>query len=279
MYRIVSKEILNPTFTMITVEAPRVARKAEPGQFIIMRVSENGERIPLTISDFDRQKGYVSVVFQSVGASTKEFASLDSGDYIPTFVGPLGKPASAQGLSKVAIVCGGIGCAISYPVAYKLHESGCEVHSITGFRSNDYVILEDKFDKASDKYYRVSDDGSWGEKGIVTDVLGRILSSGEKFDEVFAIGPLPMMKAVCDMTREYNLKTIISMNPIMIDGTGMCGGCRLTVGGKMCFACVDGPEFDGHQVDFEEAIMRGRMYSEEEHHAHEKACNLLGGNC
>lgn len=275
MYKIVNKKELNPTVTLMEVDAPLVAAKAEPGQFIILRVDENGERIPLTIADFDREKGTVTIIFQIVGATTEKLNHLNMGDSIHDFVGPLGKPTETEGKKKVAVVGGGVGCAIAYPVAKKLHEHGCEVHSIVGFRTKELVILEDEFKAASSKFVLMSDDGSCGEKGLVTDALKKLIESGEQYDEVITIGPLIMMKFVCKLTKEYGIKTVASMNPIMIDGTGMCGGCRLTVGGKTKFACVDGPEFDGHEIDFDEAMARSAMYKQFERKAHEDTCNLF----
>ena len=275
MNKILEKKCLNPTVTLMRVEAPLVARKAEPGQFIILRVSEDGERIPLTVADYDREKGTVTIIFQVVGATTEKLNHLNEGDYIHDFVGPLGRATHTEGLHKVAVVGGGVGCAIAYPVTKKLHEEGCEVHAIVGFRNKDLVILEDEFEKSSSRLVRMSDDGSWGEKGLVTDALKKLIESGEKYDEVITIGPLIMMKFVCKLTEQYGIKTVASMNPIMIDGTGMCGGCRLTVGGKTKFACVDGPEFDGHEIDFDEAISRGSTYREFERHAYEETCNLF----
>ena len=275
MFKIIKKQVLNPTVTRIDVEAPFVARKAEAGQFIILRATEDGERIPLTVADYDREKGTVAVIFQIVGATTYALNQLNEGDYIPDFVGPLGNPTETEGLKKVAVVGGGVGCAIAYPVAKKLHEQGAEVHSIVGFRCKDLVILEDEFKAVSDKYVLMSDDGTAGEKGLVTDALKKLIDSGEKYDEVIAIGPVIMMKFVCKLTKEYNLKTVISMNPVMVDGTGMCGGCRLTVGGETKFACVDGPDFDGHLVDFDEAMKRGASYKEWERHKYEETCNLF----
>ena len=275
MYKITEKRELNPTVTLMTVEAPLVSKKAEPGQFIILRTDEDGERIPLTIADFDREKGTVTIIFQIVGATTEKLNHKNEGDYIADFVGPLGVPTKTQGLKKVAVVGGGVGCAIAYPVAKKLHETGAEVHSITGFRNEELVILEDEFKKISDKYVLMTDDGSRGEKGLVTDALKKLIESGNVYDEVIVIGPLIMMKFVCKLTKEYNIKTTVSMNPIMIDGTGMCGGCRLTVGGKIKFACVDGPDFDGHEVDFDEAMERSSMYRDFERKQHEEACNLF----
>ena len=277
MYKIVRKEELNPTVTLMEIEAPLVARSAEPGQFIILRVDSEGERIPLTVADFDRKKGTVTIIYQIVGATTKKLDHKNEGEYIEDFAGPLGRATETEGLKKVAVVGGGVGSAIAYPVAKKLHEMGCEVHSIIGFRNKDLVILEDEFKKNSNKLFIMTDDGSYGEKGLVTDALRGLIESGEKYDRVITIGPLVMMKFVCKLTKEYNIPTVASMNPIMIDGTGMCGGCRLTVGGKTKFACVDGPEFDGHEIDFDEAISRSGMYKSFERHAHEEACNLFKG--
>ncbi len=275
MYTIQKKVELNPTVTLMEVQAPLVAKKAEPGQFIILRVDEDGERVPLTIADYDREKGTVTIIFQIVGASTTKLNHLKEGEAIHDFVGPLGVPTHTEGIKKVAIVGGGVGCAIAYPVAKKFHELGAVVHSIVGFRTKELVILEDEFQKVSDKYLLMTDDGSYGEKGLVTNALKALLDAGEKYDEVVAIGPMIMMKFVSQLTKEYNVKTMVSMNPVMIDGTGMCGGCRLTVGGKTKFACVDGPEFDGHQVDFDEAMARAGFYRGFERHAHDEACNLF----
>ena len=275
MNKILVKKVLNPTVTLMTVDAPLVARKAEPGQFIILRVDAQGERIPLTVADFDRINGTITIIFQVVGASTEKLNHLNQGDYIHDFVGPLGRATHTEGLKKVAVVGGGVGCAIAYPVAKKLYEQGTEVHAIVGFRNKDLVILEDEFASHSSKLCRMSDDGSWGEKGLVTDALKQLIESGEQYDEVITIGPLVMMKFVCRLTKQYGIKTVASMNPIMIDGTGMCGGCRLTVGGVTKFACVDGPEFDGHEIDFDEAIARGATYRDFERHAYEETCNLF----
>ena len=274
MYRILQKEILNPTVTLMEIDAPLVARKAEPGQFIILRVDDNGERIPLTIADYDREKGSITIIFQVVGSTTYKLNQKEVGDYIKDFVGPLGKPTELDGLRKVCVVSGGVGSAIALPIAKKLHELNVEVTSIVGFRNKDLVILEKDFKEASDDLYIMSDDGSYGEKGLVTNKLKELIEKGEKYDEVITIGPLIMMKFVCELTKEYNIKTIVSMNPIMIDGTGMCGGCRLTVDGKTKFACVDGPDFDGHLIDFDEAIDRSSMYKEHERQAYEETCNL-----
>ncbi|MCR5685257.1 MAG: sulfide/dihydroorotate dehydrogenase-like FAD/NAD-binding protein [Lachnospiraceae bacterium] len=275
MYEIINKRNLNPTVTLMEIMAPLVAAKAEPGQFIILRVDENGERIPLTIADYDREKGTVTIIFQIVGATTEKLNHLEAGDHLQDFAGPLGKPTETEGLKKVAVVGGGVGCAIAYPVAKKLHELGCEVHSIVGFRNRDLVILEDEFKAVSDKLCMMTDDGSYGEKGLVTNALKNLIDEGNKYDQVIAIGPVIMMKFVCQLTKEYDIKTIVSMNPIMIDGTGMCGGCRLTVGGETKFACVDGPDFDGHLVDFDEAMSRGMIYRDFERHAYEETCNLF----
>ena len=275
MNKIIRKKNLNPTVTLMEVEAPLIARKAQPGQFIILRVDEDGERIPLTVADYDREKGTITIIFQIVGATTEKLNRLNEGEYIRDFVGPLGTPSHLDGLKKVAVVGGGVGCAIAYPVAKKLHDLGAEVHSVVGFRNKDLVILEEEFRAASDVYSIVTDDGSFGRKGLVTDALKELIDAGNKYDEVIAIGPVIMMKFVCKLTKEYGIKTVVSMNPIMIDGTGMCGGCRLTVGGKTKFACVDGPDFDGHEVDFDEAMNRGSMYRDFERHAYEETCNLF----
>lgn len=274
MYKILTKKILNPTVTLMEVDAPMIAKKDEPGQFIILRVDAEGERIPLTIADFDREKGTITIIFQIVGATTEKLNHLEEGEFIHDFVGPLGVPSHTEGLKKVAVVGGGVGCAIAYPIAKKLHHLGAEVHSIVGFRNKDLVILEDEFKAASDVMKLMTDDGSHGEKGLVTNALEELIKAGNQYDEVIAIGPLVMMKFVCKLTKEYGIKTVVSMNPIMIDGTGMCGGCRLTVGGETKFACVDGPDFDGHLVDFDEAMERGTMYKEFETRKREEVCNL-----
>jgi len=275
VYQIVKKEALNPTVTKMVISAPLIARKAEPGQFIILRVDENGERIPLTVADYDREAGTVAIIFQIVGGSTMALNRLNEGDAIRDFVGPLGRATELEGLKKVAVVGGGVGCAIAYPTAKKLHELGAEVHSVVGFRNKDLVILENEFAAVSDKLCMMTDDGSHGEKGLVTAALEKLINEGNRYDMVIAIGPLIMMKFVCAVTKKYGIKTIVSMNPIMIDGTGMCGGCRLTVGGETKFACVDGPDFDGHLVDFDEAMSRGAMYRDFESHEREESCNLL----
>ena len=275
MYEILSKEALNPTVVRISVHAPRIARKAEPGQFVILRAKEQSERIPLTVADYDREAGSVAVIYQIVGAGTMELNTLDAGDCLHDLVGPLGTPTHTEGLKKVCIVGGGVGCAIAYPIAKKLHSLGCAVHSVVGFRSRDLVILEDEFRAVSEELRLMTDDGSYGEKGLVTNALEKLIEAGNQYDQVIAIGPLIMMKFVCKVTEKYGVKTVVSMNPIMIDGTGMCGGCRLTVGGETKFACVDGPDFDGHLVDFDEAMARGAMYRDFEQHAREEACRLF----
>lgn len=275
MYKIVKKQPLNPTVTRMEIEAPLIAKKAKPGQFIILRVDENGERIPLTVAGYDREKGTVTIIFQIVGATTEKLNHLNEGECLHDFVGPLGVPTHVDGLKKVCVIGGGVGCAIALPIAEELYAMGAEVTSIIGFRNQDLVILEDEFKACSDHFTLMTDDGSYGEKGNVTAPLKTLLENGERFDEVIAIGPLIMMKFVCLTTKEYNQKTVVSMNPIMVDGTGMCGGCRLTVGGKTKFACVDGPDFDGHEVDFDEAMSRSRSYTSFERHAYEEACNLF----
>jgi ferredoxin--NADP+ reductase len=275
MFDIVRKKSLNPTVTLMDIYAPAVAKKAEPGQFIILRVDEAGERIPLTIADYDREAGTITIIFQIVGSTTEKLNRLEEGEYIHDFVGPLGVPSHTNGLKKVAVVGGGVGCAIAYPIAKKLHNLGCEVHSIIGSRNKDLVILEDEFAAASDVLEVMTDDGSHGTQGLVTNALLGLIEEGHTYDEVIAIGPLVMMKFVCKLTKQYGIPTVVSMNPIMIDGTGMCGGCRLTVGGQTKFACVDGPDFDGHLVDFDEAMDRGTMYKEFERHRYEETCNLL----
>ena len=264
MYRIVRKEPLTPVLTKLTVEAPCVARKAQPGQFIILRVDENGERIPITIHDYDREAGTVTIIYQIVGATTVKLEAKKEGEYIADFVGPLGKPTETEGVKRVAVVGGGVGTAIAFPVAKKFHEEGAEVDLIVGFRNKDVVILEDEFRKACTNLYIGTDDGSYGKKALVTELLQEQIDSGKQYDEVFCVGPLKMMKFVCAVTKPYGLKTLVSMSPLMVDGTGMCGGCRVTVGGEVKFACVDGPEFDGHQVDYAELMSRNSTYRERE---------------
>ena len=276
MYPIVSKKALNPTVTRMDVYAPLIARKAEPGQFVILRVNEDGERIPLTVADTDRDKGLVTIIFQIVGAATQLLNAKQAGDALPDFAGPLGLPTHTEGIKKAAVIGGGVGCAIAYPVAKKLHEQGAKVHAVTGFRSQDLVILQDEFSSASDKLILMTDDGSAGQKGLVTNALQTLIDEGNQYDLIITIGPLIMMKYVCELTRPYGIPTLASMNSIMIDGTGMCGCCRLTVGGKTKFACVDGPDFDGHLIDFDESMARAAMYLDFERAAHTHVCKLLG---
>ena len=275
MYRIVRKEALKPTVILYEIEAPMVAKKAEPGQFIILRVDENGERIPITIHDYDREKGTVTIIVQTVGATTEKLSHKQQGEFLQDFVGPLGRPTETEGKKKVCVVGGGVGCAIAYPVLKKVHDCGAEVHAVVGFKNKDVVILEDKFKSASDVMKLVTDDGSYGEKGLVTDALKQLIEEGNQYDEIFAIGPAIMMKFVSKTTEPYGIPTTVSMSPIMVDGTGMCGGCRLTVGGETKFACVDGPDFDGHKVDWDESLKRGKMYFDWERHKHEEVCNLF----
>ena len=274
MFKILEKKALNPTVVKMVIEAPLIAKKAKAGQFIILRSDDHSERIPLTIADIDQSRGSITIIFHIVGAATYKLNMLEAGDELHDFVGPLGRASEIEGLKKVCVIGGGVGCAIAYPVAKALHEQGSEVIGVAGFRNRDLVILEDEFNAVS-QFYLVSDDGSTGQQGLVTDVLRKLLDQGEQFDEVIAIGPLVMMKFVCQLTKEYNVKTVVSMNPIMIDGTGMCGGCRLTVGNEVKFACVDGPDFDGALVDFDEAIARSKMYQQQERHMYDEACNLL----
>jgi ferredoxin--NADP+ reductase len=274
MYQILEKKMLNPTVVSLTVDAPHVARRAKAGQFIILRTNEQGERVPFTIADANPETGAVRIIVQVVGASTKELAAMEEGDCLHDFAGPLGTPSEIEG-DHVVVIGGGVGCAIALPTAKAFHDQGKEVTTIAGFRNQDLVILEDEFKEVSDEYYLMSDDGSAGEKGLVTTKLQELIDSGKQIDKVIAIGPLVMMKFVSLLTKKYDIPTVVSMNPIMIDGTGMCGGCRLSVGGKMKFACVDGPDFDGHQVDFDAAMSRNRQYLEKEHHDYEASCNLL----
>ena len=272
MFKIVSKRNLNPTVTMMDIEAPLVAKKAEAGQFIILRTDEDGERIPLTVAGFDREKGTVKIIFQIVGATTEKLNHKNVGDCLADFAGPLGKPTETEGLRKVCVVGGGVGCAIALPIAEKLHAEGCEVHTIVGFRNKDLVILEDEFSACSDKLTIMTDDGSYGTKGVVTAPLKEAIDAGENYDEVITIGPLIMMKFVVATTKPAGVKTVVSMNPIMIDGTGMCGGCRVIVGGETKFACVDGPDFDGHQIDWQAAMNRQQMFKKYE----KQACEAGG---
>ena len=280
MYKILRREDLNEQVVLMEIEAPIVAKKCKAGQFIILRVNEEGERIPLTVADYNREKGTVTIIFQIVGKTTKILSEKKQGEYIQDFVGPLGKASEIEG-KKVAIIGGGLGCAIAYPQAKAFHEAGVEVDLIAGFRNKDFVILEEEMKKACDRLHIVTDDGSYIEKALVTNKLEQLINEGNEYDVVIAIGPLVMMKFVCLLTKKYNLKTIVSMNPIMIDGTGMCGCCRVTVGGETKFACVDGPDFDGHLIDFDEVIRRSRMYSIEERQSmedHKHKCNLEGMN-
>ena len=276
MAHILRKRRLNPTVTLMEVSAPLIAKKALPGQFIILRVDEDGERIPLTIADFDRAAGSVTIIFQKVGFTTELLDSLEEGDDILDFVGPLGRPTEVGDVRRVAVIGGGVGCAIAYPQAKYLHQQGVSVDVIAGFRSRDIVILEEEFRSACDRFYLTTDDGSYGEKGLVTQKLQALIDEGTRYDLVIAIGPIPMMKFVCKTTEPYGIKTLVSLNPIMIDGTGMCGGCRVTVGGQVKFACVDGPDFDGHQVDFDELMTRNRAYQEREAQVRrDHACRLF----
>ena len=279
MYKIVEKKILNSTVIQLLIEAPLVANKAKPGQFIILRVDEDGERIPLTVAGVNKEKGIVKIIFQIAGATTKKLSYKETGEYIQDFVGPLGVATHLEGIKKACIVGGGVGCAIAMPIAEALHDMGADVTSIIGFRNKDALILEDEFKACSDTLRIMTDDGSFGEHGNVTVPLKEILESGEKFDMIITIGPLIMMKYVVETARPYNTPVTASMNPIMIDGTGMCGGCRLTlnIDGKKVtkFACVDGPDFNGYEIDFDEAMLRGRMYGDFERHAYEASCNLF----
>ena len=275
MYKITEKVALNPTVTKMVIEAPLIAKKAKPGQFIIVRPFEDSERIPLTVAGYDREKGTVDIIFQIVGGTTMELNSLNAGDSVHDFVGPLGRATEVEGLKKVCVVGGGVGCAIAYPVLKKFHDCGAEVHAVVGFKSKDVVILEDKFKAVSSVLKVCTDDGSYGRKGLVTEALKELLDEGNVYDEIFAIGPMVMMKFVCKTTAPYNMPTTVSMSPIMIDGTGMCGGCRLTVGGETKFACVDGPDFDGQKVDWDLAVKRNQMYHDFEVRKHEEVCNLF----
>ncbi|MBE6844102.1 MAG: sulfide/dihydroorotate dehydrogenase-like FAD/NAD-binding protein [Ruminococcus sp.] len=272
MFKIVQKRVLNPSVTLLEIEAPFIARKALAGQFIIFRIDEFGERVPLTIADYNREKGTITIIFQIVGRTTQQLSELSEGDAILDVAGPLGMPTEiGTDVKKVCVIGGGVGCAIAYPQAKELKSKGVKVDVIAGFRNKDIVILEDEFRQQCDNLIICTDDGSYGKKGFVTDALKEQIESGSDYDAVIAIGPVPMMKFVCDVTKPYNIKTIVSLNPIMIDGTGMCGGCRVTVGGKIKYACVDGPDFDGHEVDFDELMKRNSTYREHEHN-----CRMLG---
>ena len=275
MYQIIEKVALNPTVVKMSIQAPLIAKKALPGQFIIVRPFEDSERIPLTVAGYDREKGTVDIIFQIVGGTTMELDRLNAGDCVHDFVGPLGRATETEGLKKVCVVGGGVGCAIALPVARALHEQGCVVHSVIGFRSKDLLILEDEFRACSEELRVMTDDGSYGTKGVVTAALEDLVAAGNQYDEVITIGPLIMMKFVVKTCQKHGLKSVVSMNPIMIDGTGMCGGCRLTVDGQTKFACVDGPDFDGDLVDFDEAMARSGMYRPFEAHAREESCNLF----
>lgn len=275
MFKIVNKKFLNPTVCMMDIEAPFVAEKAEPGQFIILRVDEEGERIPLTVAGFDRKKGLVKIIFQIVGATTEKLKHKEVGEFIQDFVGPLGMATDVSNLKSACVVGGGVGCAIAFPVAKKMFDMGIDVTSIIGFRNKDLIILEDEFKNSANEFHVMTDDGSYGEVGNVCVPLEKMLSSGKKFDKIFAIGPLVMMKFVVQTAKKYNIPCVVSMNPIMIDGTGMCGCCRLMVDGEMKFACVDGPDFDGYKVNFDEMIERNGMYCDFERQAYEETCNLF----
>jgi len=274
MFKILRKEILNEQVKLLEIDAPLIARKAEPGQFIILRINEDGERIPLTIADFDRERGTVTIIFQEVGMTTKLLGTMNEGDYLLDFVGPLGVASHLEGYKRVAVIGGGLGTAIAYPQAKKLHNLGAEVDTIAGFRNKDLIILENELKTVSTNSFITTDDGSNGCKGFVSDILRNRIEAGEKYDLVIAIGPLIMMKVVCDLTKQYGIKTIVSMNPVMIDGTGMCGGCRVLVGGETKFACVDGPDFDGHLVDFDVAMNRQKMFKEEEAKSMNHKCRI-----
>lgn len=278
MNLIVEKRELNPTTTLLKLSAPEIAAKALPGQFVIVRTGQLGERIPLTISDYDRTAGTVTIIFQKVGATTMLLGSLKEGESVTDLAGPLGMPTELDGYRKVAVVGGGVGCAIAYPQAKFLHTNGAQVDLIAGFRSKEIVILEEEMRAASTRFFLATDDGSYGEKGFVTDILAKQIEAGANYDAVIAIGPVPMMRAVANVTRPYQIKTIVSLNPIMIDGTGMCGGCRVTVGGKVKFACVDGPDFDGHQVDFDQLMRRNSAFKAQETEKKDHVCHLFGGN-
>ena len=277
-YRILRKRDLNPQIFLMEIEAPLVAKKAEPGQFIILIIDETGERVPFTIADFDRKKGTVTIIVQAIGKTTKALSELNENDFVLDFAGPLGVPTKLDGLKKVAVIGGGLGTAIAYPQAKKLTQLGANVTVIAGFRNTDFIILEEELNNVSDKLIITTDDGSNGTKGFVTDILKGLLEKGEKFDEVIAIGPLFMMRAVCDVTKDYNIPTTVSMNPVMIDGTGMCGGCRVIVGGETKFACVDGPDFDGHKIDWDAAINRQKMFNDYEKKSREHSKCRIGIN-
>lgn len=278
MFKIIKKRELNDQVTLMVINAPLIAKKAKAGQFIIFRTDEFGERVPLTIADYDADNGTITIIFQKIGRSTIQLGLMEEGDYILDVVGPLGVATKFEdGIKRVAVIGGGVGCAIAYPQAKALYNTGVEVDVIAGFRNKDIVILEDEMKAVSDNLYITTDDGSYGTKGFVTTKLQELIDSGANYDCVIAIGPIPMMKFVCNVTKPYGIKTIVSLNPIMIDGTGMCGGCRVTVGGKIKYACVDGPDFDGHEVDFDELIRRNSAYKEAEEHGRTHVCRLTGG--
>ena len=282
MFRIVKKEVLSPKITLLEIEAPYIARKAQPGQFIIFRIDEKGERCPLTIGGYDREKGTITIIFQRAGLTTMALAAMEEGDALMDLVGPLGLPTEMEGVKKACVVGGGVGCAIAYPIAKEMHEKGIDVTFIAGFRSADIVILKDELKAASDKLIMCTDDGTYGEKGFTTEYLKQEIEANIKegkpqFDRVIAIGPDIMMKFLAEVTRPYGIKTIISLDPIMVDGTGMCGGCRVIVGGETKFACVDGPDFDAHEVDFDSLIKRAAFYKEEQDEAAKHICNMTGG--
>lgn len=277
-YKIIHKKNLTPQIFLMEIQAPLVAKKAEPGQFIILRIDEKGERVPFTIADFDKEKGTVTIIVQAIGKTTKDLSMLSENDYILDFAGPLGMKTELDGIKKVCIIGGGLGSAIAYPQAKKLHNMGADVTVITGFRNKDIIILEEEMKKISNNLIITTDDGSNGKKGFVTDCLKELIQKGEKFDKVIAIGPLVMMRAVSSLTKEYNIPTIVSMNPVMIDGTGMCGGCRVIVDGEVKFACVDGPDFDGHKIDWEQAINRQKMFKSYENESLEHGKCRIGRN-
>jgi len=279
MYKIIRKRILNEAATTyeLVVECPLAARKAAAGQFVILRLDEYGERFPLTIADYDREKGTISIMFQPAGRSTKMLSHMEPGDQILDFAGPLGRPTEMEGLKRVCVVGGGVGCAIAYPIAKEMHNRGIEVDVIAGFRTKDIVMLEKEMKAGCSNLYITTDDGSYGEKGFTTDKLKELIESGRDYDQVMAIGPTVMMKFVSAATKPYGIKTIVSLNPIMIDGSGMCGGCRVTVDGETRFACVDGPDFDGHLVDWDELIKRNNFYKDLEEEASQHVCSLTGG--
>ena len=275
MYRIVRKKVLTPALVRLDIDAPLIAKKAQPGQFIILRVDAGGERIPITVHDYDREEGTVAIIVRIIGATSLKLSQLKEGDCLHDFVGPLGKPTELEGYKRIAVVAGGVGAAIAYPVAKKIHAQGTEIEIFSGYRSKDVVVLEDEFREVCDRLYIATNDGSYVRKAMVPVLLDEQLHAGAGYDLVFVVGPMPMMKAVCQVTKKYNVSTICSMSPIMVDGTGMCGCCRLSVDGEIKFACVDGPDFDGHKIEWDEAVARSAMYGEWERHKYEETCNLL----